>query len=823
MQGRVWIAMPGVAIELPGVGKVEIDPARPGLSRAARLAGEARASLREALLGAGVEDVQGARERRAGRAVAEDDAEVQRAKLAEVAPAGLEQLAREAAEVATARLQAEERLTLASRMGPTLERVRGRLAGQRIDAHALDMLRSLAHEVDLARAAWAAAGTELTIHALDEVRVRLGEDQPERQLVAGQEVTRHLVKPATLVIGNAELRLVPRGEDLVKTGARLERAERALGSALQERGAETLAQAEEMARARQETEGTKGTLEQRLAAVAPEGREALQVEVERLRARAQEVEGRIQAAREANARLGALEMELAANRVTGEAAGRIEALSEALAQREAEVVARAARLRWVSGAAAGQEVVIAEPYAIGAEAEAEVEAGAPGAASGVARDAEGWEVIPGELDEAGMLAQIERALEGALAHAGVPDLEAAKERWMAGLSLEQRQARLAAELERLAPGGVAALRARYEAVSSMSAGTREAAAQGEESTGDAPEPRAAVEAFQERSEAVRSEIARVEAERGPLEEAVGRCEEARRACERDVAELRSSESTLRGQLDAGRDRLASLRRVEPDEALLAQLAEAQAEARVAAEAVARAAGALAEAAPELHEGEVARAEGALRVREDSARALRESVVHHKALLDREALEGHFESLGEARAEQEAAAEALARLTREARAAKLLAEQVEDAYVEAQRQYVAPVVREALPYLNNLRPGTEIEMTQDLRLAKILRRGVPEDFAQLSGGTREQLSVIVRIALARVFARDRRPLPLLLDDTLGWTDDARFLSMVKILRDAAKELQILVLTCHGARFERLMPGYSADLDALKQAAGIPSVF
>ncbi len=129
----------------------------------------------------------------------------------------------------------------------------------------------------------------------------------------------------------------------------------------------------------------------------------------------------------------------------------------------------------------------------------------------------------------------------------------------------------------------------------------------------------------------------------------------------------------------------------------------------------------------------------------------------------------------------------------------------------------PVLNEAAPYLSNLRPGTELKMTRDLRLDKVVRRGVEEDFAQLSGGTREQLSVIVRIALARVLAKDKRPLPLILDDTMGWTDDLRFLSMVKILRDASRELQLILLTCHGGRFDRLSPDYSADLDELKRRA------
>ena len=90
-----------------------------------------------------------------------------------------------------------------------------------------------------------------------------------------------------------------------------------------------------------------------------------------------------------------------------------------------------------------------------------------------------------------------------------------------------------------------------------------------------------------------------------------------------------------------------------------------------------------------------------------------------------------------------------------------------------------MIREARPYLAAIRPGTELRMTPDLAVDKILRRGTEEKFDTLSGGTREQLSVIVRLALAKVLAHDVQSfaLPLILDDTMGWTDDGRFLSMV----------------------------------------------
>jgi uncharacterized protein YhaN len=52
--------------------------------------------------------------------------------------------------------------------------------------------------------------------------------------------------------------------------------------------------------------------------------------------------------------------------------------------------------------------------------------------------------------------------------------------------------------------------------------------------------------------------------------------------------------------------------------------------------------------------------------------------------------------------------------------------------------------------------------------------------------------------------------------MGWTDDGRFLSMVQILRDAASELQIILLTCHPDRFQRFQAERSFDLDALRAA-------
>ncbi|AKT40000.1 AAA family ATPase [Chondromyces crocatus] len=791
----VWLPMPGAVLSVPGIGEAQIDPARPGLALACGRARETQARLREALRSAGPKDLQTARERRAARAVAEEDIWVQRARLAEVAPEGLEVLVREAAAFAERWAHAQGRLAEAERFRSALDRLLTKLGDQPIDDTTVDALRRLSHDVDVADAAWSAVGTQVTVRALDDLTVDLGDGTPATWLAAGQVSPWQIVRPTTMTIGNAELHLVPRGEDLVKAEARLEHARQALGTALQERSLESLAHAEELARARAETESARVRLEQRLGDAAPEGLDVLRKEVARLAAETSDLKSRVQVAREASARVTALEIKLDSNRMTEEAIHRLEALAEEFARCEHEVSVLAARVRWLTGPYAGQERPIAErgPLCAG-PTDAE-------------NPAHGWEIIPGELTEASHLAQLERTLDDALERANACDLDDARSRWTHGLSLAERQEQLATELERLAPAGLAALRERHGAV-------LDALGDGPTET-DIP----SATALQALLEGLTTRIDALERERLPLQEALARHDAARRDDERALSELRVRESSLRHQLDMAQSRLGSAREVASDAALSERLDDAQRVLATADEALAVATTALADAAPELHRDEVARAEGALRAQEAAARTLRDSVVHLETLLDRAALDGHFEALGDARAEHAAAIEIHHRLEREARAARLLADLVEEAYAEAQRRYLTPVVNEVARYLVHLRPGTEIRMTQDLRLDKVTRRGIQEDFDQLSGGTREQLSVIVRIALARVFARDRRPLPLLLDDTLGWTDDTRFLTMVKILRDAAKELQVLILTCHGARFERLMPDYCADLDDLKRDAGM----
>ncbi|MDC3960912.1 hypothetical protein KEG38_44210 [Polyangium jinanense] len=786
-EGRIWIGM-GKAIEISELGEVELVPAQAGLGQAVVLAKEARSALKEALYSLGVADVQRARERRAAREEAEREAETLRRRIKQLAPSGIDELAVRVSQRMGEQKRLEERLVLALEAQEELDRVRVEHGKHSVDAEAIQALRHAEKQVALARESRGAMGTELLLRAVSEISVRVGEDEPPVALAKGETLARQITRPTAISIGNAaDVLLTPRGEELARATVRLENAERAFVSALRVHGVGSLEQAEAMAKAREDVARKKSALEQRLAEVAPRGIDALRAEAERTQREAQAAETQLASAREALTRQAEVEVELGANPVHAEKLTRLVELEEALAARETTVRTKSARLRGLSGALSGRELLVAEPMTL-------EEVGPE------------WTVIPGESSDWLKLEQAERALEEAFQRAQIANLGAARERWATTRDLVGRRKQLVENLRLVAPDGLDALRGRKRALEAAATSERTDIEQGP-----------AVEVLRRRIEELEAELLPLVAAQASSKEKAILLEKHKSAWAHEVGEFRGGWMEQKNQYERRVEELVAARKETLDSVLEAKLDEARVEFEEARSGAERAASELAAATPELLRDEVARAQSALESHEKHLLKLRDDVSSLQALLTKAASEGRFEDLSEAKAEQAAAAEVLASIEQKARAARILWDLTEEAYTEAQRIFLGPVLNEAAPYLNNLRPGTEIRMTQDLRLDKVVRRGMEEDFGQLSGGTREQLSVIVRIALARVFAKDRRPLPLILDDTMGWTDDARFLSMVRILRDAAKELQIILLTCHGTRFDRLQPDYRVDLDELRRNA------
>jgi uncharacterized protein YhaN len=139
---------------------------------------------------------------------------------------------------------------------------------------------------------------------------------------------------------------------------------------------------------------------------------------------------------------------------------------------------------------------------------------------------------------------------------------------------------------------------------------------------------------------------------------------------------------------------------------------------------------------------------------------------------------------------------------EAAALQLLATEIDAAEARSHDRFVVPVLQRLTPYLHQVMPGATLRLDADLAPDGLERVAGREDFSRLSGGTREQISLLVRLALARLLADAGEPAPFILDDALVFADDDRIGGMFAALREAAKRHQVFVLTCHDRTFAAL---------------------
>ncbi len=139
------------------------------------------------------------------------------------------------------------------------------------------------------------------------------------------------------------------------------------------------------------------------------------------------------------------------------------------------------------------------------------------------------------------------------------------------------------------------------------------------------------------------------------------------------------------------------------------------------------------------------------------------------------------------------------LFRRATAAKSLFETMREERDEARRAYVAPL-KEKIENLGRLvfDESLQVEISEDLQIASRTAGGVTVPFDSLSGGTKEQLSLIFRLACSMIVAKDGGT-PLILDDALGYTDPDRLRLMGAVLAKAAKDCQIVIFTCVPDRY------------------------
>ena len=166
----------------------------------------------------------------------------------------------------------------------------------------------------------------------------------------------------------------------------------------------------------------------------------------------------------------------------------------------------------------------------------------------------------------------------------------------------------------------------------------------------------------------------------------------------------------------------------------------------------------------------------------------------------EAVEEAWREIAEAGA---AAASAAARLEREVALLQRLRAALEQARTEARDHFFEPVLRELRPLLELLFDDAAVVFDDKSLLPQTVQRdGQVEEVDRLSGGMREQLAVLTRLAFARLLAREGKPTPVILDDALVYSHDDRIEKMFDALHRQGRDQQILVFSSRQRAFAGL---------------------
>jgi len=211
-----------------------------------------------------------------------------------------------------------------------------------------------------------------------------------------------------------------------------------------------------------------------------------------------------------------------------------------------------------------------------------------------------------------------------------------------------------------------------------------------------------------------------------------------------------------------------------------------------------------------------RTEQALENAKSEKSELQDNLNRVEGRLERDELHGLHDRLEEARQKREDAEAEVNRLTTQAKAAKLLYETLTEKRAQARRKYLAPLREKVEQLLGRFFDADEstVAFDENLALENISRSTDGRlEFDQLSAGAKQQLGLLIRLAMAQIVARER-PHPVFLDDALSDTDPERFDILGDILHGVAQEMQIIMTTCHRGRHRKLGAN-SLRMEALKR--------
>lgn len=177
--------------------------------------------------------------------------------------------------------------------------------------------------------------------------------------------------------------------------------------------------------------------------------------------------------------------------------------------------------------------------------------------------------------------------------------------------------------------------------------------------------------------------------------------------------------------------------------------------------------------------------------------------------------GAAEDAEKAAAELEVARERHAAIERRAEAARYLRTLMLRHRDAARQRYAAPFVTALNSLARTVFGGdVDFELSEGLKVEARSRDGETVSFDALSGGAKEQLSILTRFAIAQLVSDE--PVPVLIDDALGSTDSQRLQLMAALFSKAGKSTQVIVLTCMPQRYSWVPGRMELDMEKLTRA-------
>ncbi|MCF3939083.1 ATP-binding protein [Gordonia tangerina] len=162
-------------------------------------------------------------------------------------------------------------------------------------------------------------------------------------------------------------------------------------------------------------------------------------------------------------------------------------------------------------------------------------------------------------------------------------------------------------------------------------------------------------------------------------------------------------------------------------------------------------------------------------------------------------ESRLDLLQDATAELESAIAARDRVQRRADAAELLYRTLVDKRQQTRTRYADPFARRLAELgAHVFGAGVSFDVDDNLEVVSRTVDGLTIAHEALSGGAREQLALLTRLACATL-VDEADGVPVLLDDALGYSDPHRIAAMGEVLTAAGRDAQVIVLTCSPDRY------------------------